>query len=364
MKTGRPIAELATEIERVANSKRDFILDTRNLTFTTDKDGSIIDLGNGESFNVSDHTHSQIAERLQIPKKYYDRMRAEDHQLLDANVMNWFVDKPEPRMIRTLDGRARAFVDDKYKRIDNYDLCKVVLPEIGRMNGVVRSAELTETRFHLKVAFPEIKAVVSSIVRGKHEFLKDGDQDVVTAGVYIGNSEVGEGSAQVYMFIERLACYNGYIVTEVGSRRNHVGRSLATGTESDATRELYSDETLKAEDTAYWMKIRDIVRSTVDEAKFTYIVGKMQAAQQVEIKNVQATVELAQSTFSLSDGEGEDVLKFLIDGGELSVYGLANAITRAATERESYDRSTEMERIGGNIFGMTEAEWNRLVAVK
>ena len=33
--------------------------------------------------------HAQIADRLSIPKKYYDRMREENPALLDANVNAW-----------------------------------------------------------------------------------------------------------------------------------------------------------------------------------------------------------------------------------------------------------------------------------
>jgi hypothetical protein len=36
------------------------------------------------------------------------------------------------------------------------------------------------------------------------------------------------------------------------------------------------------------------------------------------------------------------VLKHLILGGSLTTWGLANAVTRAAQDAESYDRATEL----------------------
>ena len=39
---------------------------------------------------------------------------------------------------------------------------------------------------------------------------------------------------------------------------------------------------------------------------------------------------------------------------------VANAVTRAAQDVESYDRSTEMESIGYSILGMSREKWNRL----
>ena len=55
-------------------------------------------------------------------------MRKEAPEPLATNVNEWFHNKPERRMIRTLDGQARAFLSDRYRRLDNYDLASTVLP--------------------------------------------------------------------------------------------------------------------------------------------------------------------------------------------------------------------------------------------
>ena len=109
MKEGRSLVELAGELERQQTSKRDFLADTRSLKMAV---GGDIEVSNGkaETFKTTDHCHGQIGSRLNIPKKYYDRMRAEAPELLAHNVNEWFQRKPERRMVRTLDGRARAFL--------------------------------------------------------------------------------------------------------------------------------------------------------------------------------------------------------------------------------------------------------------
>ena len=56
------------------------------------------------------------------------------------------------------------------------------------------------------------------------------------------------------------------------------------------------------------------------------------------------------------------MLDHLIRGGDLSLYGLSNAITRAAQDVDSYDRSTEMESIGYTVLGMSRSDWQRLNA--
>ena len=59
---------------------------------------------------VGEIAHRQIGSALGIPAKYYDKMRAENPELLAQNVNSWFTMTPQKRMVRTLDGNARASV--------------------------------------------------------------------------------------------------------------------------------------------------------------------------------------------------------------------------------------------------------------
>ena len=85
-------------------------------------------------------------------------MRNEQAPLLDRNVDTWLHHEPELRMVRTLDGQARAFLSDRYRRLDNYDLCEHVLPMLQRLpDARFESTELTPTRLYLKVVTPRVQ---------------------------------------------------------------------------------------------------------------------------------------------------------------------------------------------------------------
>ncbi|WP_207804916.1 hypothetical protein, partial [Rhodopseudomonas palustris] len=121
MKQGRSITQLAQELERQRFARRDYLSDTRNLEITTSMGVSklILNVGtNTETFIIHDLAHKQIADRLQIPQRYYNKMRIEYPDLLDNNINSWFSKTPERRMIRTLDGNVRAFLSDSYRRLD------------------------------------------------------------------------------------------------------------------------------------------------------------------------------------------------------------------------------------------------------
>jgi hypothetical protein len=84
-------------------------------------------------YGINQTAHSQIAARLGIPLKYYQRMQVEAPSLLATNVNEWFVKNRERRMIRLLDNNMRAFLGDRYQRIDNAEIAEVALPVLAQL---------------------------------------------------------------------------------------------------------------------------------------------------------------------------------------------------------------------------------------
>ena len=82
---GAELPAFAEEISRVAHSKRDFIVSAASDKFGVDSNINIM-IGEFEKFGITDHAHSQISSKLGIPKKYYDRMKADAPTLLKDNI--------------------------------------------------------------------------------------------------------------------------------------------------------------------------------------------------------------------------------------------------------------------------------------
>ncbi len=49
-----------------------------------------------------------------------------------------------------------------------------------------------------------------------------------------------------------------------------------------------------------------------------------------------------------------------MEGNDLTLYGLSNAVTRYSQDVPSYDRASELEAIGYNVLSMGQRQWNRL----
>lgn len=351
MKQGRTLQELAAELTRREQVKKDYLVDTRNIVMDADANNTQLSIRNdktGETLilNVNEVAHNQIGTHLGIPAKYYDKMRADNPELLAQNVNSWFNKTSNTRMIRTLDGTVRAFLSDRYRRIDNYEIAQAVLPIITQMpDARIESCEVTDERLYLKVVNPRL---TTDIVPG----------DTVQSGIMITNSEVGLGSFTIQPLVYRLVCTNGMVVNDARTRKYHVGRGNAAN--EDFT--VYSEQTLIANDVALRLKIQDTVRSVVDQTRFEKVVDLMRQAQGAKItsNNIPAMVELAGKDFGYTQQEGQGILDYLIRGGDLSLYGFANATTRFAQDVSSYDRSTALESIGYDIMNMGQRKWNVL----
>lgn len=349
MKSGKTLVELAEELQRQSEAKKDYIADTSVLEMTPSTELALQN-GTRHEFPLTNHAHNQIAQRLDIPAKYYNRMRSEAPELLAMNVNEWFHSQPERRMVRTLDGQARAFLSDRYRRLDHFELAESVLPVLGEMGEGIQivSAELTEKRMYLKAINRRLELEV-----------KPGD--VVQAGLVISNSEIGLGSLKVELLVFRLVCANGLISQDYSQKRYHVGRAADDG----EAYQLYSDDTLKADDKAFFLKVQDTVRAAVDIARFSTIVNRMKEATELRIEgNPVAAVEVMGEKFGYNSTEKSGVLTHLIQGGDLSAYGLMNAVTRTSQDIEDYDRATELERDGSKVLSLPASTWKTIALAK
>ena len=251
----------------------------------------------------------------------------------------------ERQLLRTLDGQVRAVLSERYRRLDNHDLVEHVLPALQALpEARFESVELTETRLYLKVVTPRIQFEVAP-------------GDVVQAGVVVSNSEVGCGMLSVQPLVFRLVCRNGLIASDKTLRKQHVGRSL----ESEQSGVVFKDDTLQADDRAFFLRVRDVVETAVSEATLRAVGEKLRQTRGIPLaSDPLKSVEVLAQRYALTEGERSGVLRSLVEGGEVTGYGLVNAVTRYAQQTEDYDRATELEGLGGRLIELPAREWKVL----
>lgn len=342
MKQGIESMELLTkQVMEEANARQDFIADTRNLELEQDNGLPVVSLKGHGVLHPNEIFHAQTAESLKMPKRYYDRMLNDHPDILLRDVNALWQREPSRRMVRTLSDKARANLSDKYHAIDHDDVLAWTLPLLSSGGVSLASCEVTERRLYIKATFPAVQAEITT-------------GDVVESGVMLTNSEVGLGAVNVQPFIHRLVCKNGMVANEAGLRKMHLGRRMEEG-------QFFKYETRQQTDKAFLMQLRDLIGELATEAGFARIVEKMREAANRKIEGDPAkAVEVVKKKSGLLESEKDAMFRHFIEGGDLSQWGVANAVTRTANDVESYDRATTLESIGGEIITLAPTEWREI----
>lgn len=344
------LRDLALTLQKQLETKRDFIVDTRlvSLATTTLPSGGLTlqaDLPDGvEEFGITRHAHQQIAEKLDLPWKTYDRLLTKHPDLLGDLGNGLLTRESSKRMVRTLKGNVRAVLSDRYRPRDNWDLvAEVILPEMQNYPHPVwvKECSLTDTRMYVKTVFPDIEKPVTPKVG-----------DVIRGGLIFQNSEVGDGSLGIYPYTDRLSCLNGMVHTAFGQRSIHLGRQ----NKGEEAWEFFSDETMKLDDAAFYAKCRDTVKAVLNQSVFDAIVSQMQDLAEIRIATPpDKTVEVFTKRNDLSETEGGAMLTALIEGGDLTAWGYVNALTQTARDLDDATRRVELETLAGKLTA--DAAW-------
>jgi hypothetical protein len=349
------LREMAISIMSDQDKKKDVVAGTEQIDMLYDytAEKMMLDIEGDSTHEPNKIAHSQIGSFLEIPSRYYERMRIDAPGLLAKNVNHWMPQNKKRRLVRTMEGTARAFLSDRYRILDNTEVIGAFLPVLNEIPELrIQSFDVTETKLYFKGSFPMIQAEI-----------KKGD--VVEAGICLTNSEVGAGSVSVSPFVLRLVCLNGMKVDaskDFGLKKYHIGRVMGEGREAI---QYFKDDTLRADDEAFLLKLRDVVTGIATEDSFKQIVNRMQESTEKKIEgDVVKSVEVLQKKKGLTDDERSNVLTHLIEGGDLSQWGIANAVTRTSQDIESYDRASDLERFGGEIIDMAAGDWKEVATAK
>lgn len=439
MKSGLPYEDLQAEIIRREKTKRDFLVSTRRIEFsasplgqavaqamnpmlnparTVEVDGgrhvALADWYEGRSalsgvananrngnalalpsvtaltvpgpvgvdkltLPLGDVATSQLSTFLGIPSLYYKRLRIEHPDLLATNVNTLMQAAPadQVRLVRTLDGQARAFLSDKYRPLDNYDLLRwlnvlfapdteennrkraaedlraIVGPDGRHLKVRVASANVTDTHLYVKFIAPLLKADIRP-------------GQTVRVGVIWKNSEVGLASWECFPFYEVMQCTNGAYITHFENiiKRRHVGRGFAGDSAFGDNSTILREATQRAKDKAFYLEAADVVHATLSEAAFHNIIRPMKDAATVEVTgNYDAAISHLGKLFDLGEDDQEGILNNFVHGNnnERTIWDLSQAVTLWSQQREgNYDDATRLEEVGGSIITLGANEWRTI----
>ncbi len=341
--------------------------------------------GNKIPLRILEGAHEQLAQKLDIPRKFYDRLLTMHTDLLATNVSELFKREPDTRMLRMLKPTmteemeraahhtgtqfaVRAIVSSRYRALDNGALLDVLLPEAEARGLRLAEWNLDDRRFALR--FTGQERTIGQI-REAHGFKADGDNyhrtengvdlawvnEVLSFGVAITNSETGHGSLAVRQFARVLRCLNAFVKDET-HRTVHVGRK-----HEDTDSFVMQEDTKRLGAAAQFALVRDRFIDAVSESKERNMAEKFAAAmgQPLELPEALPVLTFIDSVgdrFELSDREKEllqeEVTHEMIVTQRVkpTAFSIAQGFTAAAQRlpEGGFHRKQEIETMGWQII--------------
>jgi len=371
MKQGLSLTEFAQTVQDRDAAKADYLAPVPLLDVYTNGSTAMIlrDVedasGNElEPMPIAPTAHGQLASYLGVPKAFYDTLQGNAATLRDPNdperalydtVVNGLLrsKSADARLVRTLFGQVRGFLSDRYRQMDNLEILTRLLPVIQGLPAVnwdQSSLQVTEDRMYMQL----VDTSKPKVLGGGHTRM----DDVLQRGVVITNSEVGLGSFSVQPLVFRQVCSNGLVITEYAQRRFHVG-----GRNAGDAGVVWQSDTQKARNETTILEMRDLMITAMSDEFLDKIAKRAEDASDIVVpgKLVEPVVKNVTERFRLTGDERDAMMGHFIEGGDLNLWGLVNSITRAAQDVESYDRSVELQAIGGNLLALPKHEVNALL---
>lgn len=284
--------------------------------------------GKEEPLFITRPCHSQITERLEIPVRYYYKMINEAPELLVENVNTWLKKTEKDFFIRGLGDSVRALLSERYRVIDHLDVLYCFLNELQAHEAEVADCFLSETEMNVKVKSNKLR-----------DFVRHKD-DLIIGGLLLTNSETGHKALRIEPRTFRVKCANGMVIEEFVTRQIHLGNG------NDM-----SDEMI-------YLSIRRSIRELF--GRFGEIIQTLRETTETKVNNPQRVINNVVEHYRLSDNQRDNILMAFGAEPEYDKYGIANAVTRTAQMEENWEKSLELERIGGKLVAIPVEEFKKL----
>lgn len=364
MQKAMSLEALLNEVQRQTEVKRDYVANTESQARVA-LEGStlfmeILKPGSQllERLSISENAHRQIASRLNIPWKFYERLLNDHPDLVQQNVNELFRREPETRMFRALDGEVRAFLSDRYLRLDNEEVLCNTLPSIvkGEHPTTLLSSNVTPNSMNLKVLFTGDELA--------HEVTKaNGTPRIIRPGFRLSNSETGAGAFKIEAFFYDSYCTNGCVFgvcNLFNFKRTHIGGRVA----GDSNLQLTSQRTQSIENQLILSQVDDAMSTLANPENVRTMAEALKtAANTPKVRNPIAAVELLATNLQLREKEKNSMLETFLRDQDYTQFGLSSALTEVANNESvaSYARACEIEEFGGSVLSLNQSAWRRYV---
>ena len=374
MKRQTTLAELVSELKDQNMQKKDFVVPANLLSMEngqlvvnnfSSNDGltkllSEVGIKQESSsskliLNCLPILHQNLSDKLDIPRKYYNRMLSQkDQVLVDTNVTYWLKNMKGNIFLRTFidetknEGFARAILSDRYNVIDNFDVLFATLEAVSGLNLKIEDngCDLTESKMYVRFIAPDIEINAPDLLKNyKNPKGGSGVGDGIITGFVITNSELGQGSFAISPRAVILKCANGMVFKDDAFGKIHLGAKMEQYSQID-----WSEDTKRKNHELIQAQVKDAVKKFASEEYLAKKISELNGYAEQQLTHPIETVKNVSRFLSVTEDKEKSIMDFFMRGGDFSVMGVSQALTFFAHESKDADEAHEMEMVAIDIL--------------
>lgn len=305
------------------------------------------------SLKLMDTANIHMAQKLQIPKPYYDRMLMPEHtKLFDYTLNHWLQNFDSNVLLRTFcdnstrKGFLRALLSDRFKVIDNYDVLFAALEAVkdSGVNLKIETCDISDTRMYVRFIAPDVRMESKKLIQNyRPNGLPNNGNFAISAGFVLSNSELGFGKFSIAARAIIDACKNGMIFEEDGFGKVHIGARMDEGNIewSSKTKELNRELILS--------QTKDAIKKFISPEYLGQKIRKIEDMN-VQLQHPIEAVTNVTKELQLDADKHKSILDFFIKSGDSTSFGLSQSLTYYAHETADADEQYDLEAAAINVF--------------
>jgi len=322
------IQELKDELERQRPLKWDKKINASEIEMILENNTIMLHIkALKKEYSITQPCHSQIADRLGIPAKYYKKMEDEAPDLLTENVNTWLKQNGKEFFVRGMGESVRALLSDRYRVIDHIDVLYVSLNELQTHETEIEDCHLSETEMYVKAKSNKLKEFV------RHR------EDIIIGGLLLTNSETGHKALRLEPRLFRVLCTNGMVIEDLKTRQIHLGNG-----------DTFFDNQV-------YLSIRQSIRELFGQ--FGDIIQNLRDTSEIKVNNPRTVIRNVVEHYQLSEVQKENILMAFGSDPEHDKLGIADAVTRAAQKEKRFEDRIDMEKLGGKVISLPNDQFRR-----
>lgn len=323
---------------------KDYVVKSSKIQFDVSPDGDVLlripapkTTNEYLEFKIHNNALSQIAAEIEMPWSWMLKLMAQPEwgraylveglELFYGRLSSLF-------LLRAVDMSVRAFLSNKYKRLDSAPLIDSFCEACAAVGAKPYEGYASDTKIGIQAVIPRLYEPVPG--------------ELIAYGVSFANSDFGNGAMSVSIFILRVNSGMGMIGNN-SMRKVHLGKRL----EEDID---WSDDTKLQDIKLVCSVIKDLVQGQLAEDRLNKAQDAIRTLYNTQVGDKQSVTDLLKKL--LSKGDIDKVIEKYNapDVEELppgnNLWRLVNAISWLAKNEKDEERQLELQAVAGKLLAL------------